>query len=80
MGKRLEKTNLLVFVGSKIVSKSISFLLLPLYTSWLVIEEYVITIYANFLLGIASLCIAEFIFPKHKIQQPHKEYFSKGLF
>lgn len=68
-----------MFDGINIVSKSISFLMLPLYNSWLSIEEYVITIYATFLSGMASARIAEFIFPKHKIQESQKEYFSIGL-
>lgn len=83
--KRLGKNTLLVFVGN-IGSKSISFLMLPFYTKWLSVEEYgttdIITIYATFLLGIVSGCIAEsiFIFPKDKKAEVQKEYFSTGLY
>lgn len=83
--KRLGKNTLLVFVGN-IGSKLILFLLLPFYTKWLTVEEYgvtdLITIYATFLLGIVTACLAEsiFIFPKDKDKKIQKEYFSTGLY
>ena len=83
--KRLGKNTLLVFIGN-IGSKSISFLMLPFYTSWLSTKDYGITdminIYTTFLLSIITGCLAEsiFIFPNKKTLIKQRVYFTTGLF
>jgi len=83
--KRLGKNTFLVFIGN-IGSKSISFLMLPLYTTWLSVADYgttdIVTIYTTFLLSIISGCIAEsiFIFPNKETYKIQKEYFTTGLY
>ena len=87
MGKysRLGNNTVLVFIGN-IGSKLISLLMLPFYTKWLSINDYgkadLIVIYVSFLLGIItlSICDAIFIFPKEKLKDNQKIYFSSGLF
>lgn len=59
--------------------------MLPFYTRWLSVSDYgltdIIGVYASFLLGIISCCIAEaiFIFPKDQDRRTQSEYFSSGV-
>ncbi len=82
--KRLGKNTLLIFIGSA-GGKFIGLLMLPLYTSWLSIEEYgatdIINVYVSFFLGIITFSIAEsiFIFPKGESKDQQTSYFSTGL-
>lgn len=79
--KRLGKNTILVFIGN-IGSKMIGFLMLPLYTRWLTVDNYgiadMITIYVSFLFSIVTCCIGEslFIFPKGVEFEKQKYYFS----
>lgn len=82
--KRLGKNTLIVFIGN-FGSKLISFLLLPLYTRWLSVEDYgtadLISSYAALLLVIVSACIMDaiFVFPKGASHQEQGKYFSSSL-
>ena len=86
MGKysRLGKNTAIVFMGN-VGGKVISLLMLPFYTRWLSVSDYgltdIISVYATFLIGIVSCCIAEsiFIFPKSQTVQIQKQYFSSGV-
>ncbi len=81
---RLGKNTVIVFMGN-VGGKVISLLMLPFYTRWLSVSDYgltdIISIYATFLIGIVSCCIAEsiFIFPKNQTEKLQKEYFSSGV-
>lgn len=81
---RLGKNTALVFIGN-IGSKLIGFLMLPLYTRWLSVEDYgtadIINVYVTFLLSIVSCCIAEalFIFPKGAERADQKKYLSSAI-
>lgn len=87
MGKysRLGKNTLFVFIGN-FGSKVIAFLMLPLYTKWLSVEDYgivdMINVYVTLLLGVVTASIAEsvFVFPKDQKMKIQKEYFSSGIF
>lgn len=81
---RLKKNTFLVFLGS-IGAKLVSFLMLPLYTKWLSVEEYgladILTVYVTFLLSIVTCCISEsiFVFPKGEEQTKQKKYYSSSM-
>lgn len=83
--KKLGKNTILVFIG-KFGSGLITFLMLPLYTSWLTPESYglaeLINTYANILFSIATCCMADaiFIFPKTSDHLGKSKYYSSGLF
>lgn len=87
MGKfsTLGKNTLLILIGN-VTSKMFALLMLPLYTSWLSVEDFgttdIIIVYSTLLLGVVSCCIAEaiFVIPKgHSIEEKNI-YFSSGLF
>ena len=71
MGKyrRLGKNTLLMFLGN-IGSKSLSFLMLPFYTSFLSVADYgtvdLIQVYVQLLVGLCTCTLTEaiFVFPK----------------
>lgn len=82
--KRFGRNTIYVLLGN-ISAKGIGFVMLPLYTRWLSVEDYgisdIITVYVTLLLGIVSCCIAEaiFIFPKNKSKDVQKRYLSSAL-
>ena len=82
---RLGKNTALIMVGNA-SSKLIALLMLPLYTSWLSVDDYgttdIITVYSTLLLGIVSGCIAEaiFVIPKNQSEIEKVKYFSSGLY
>ena len=82
--KRFGKNTLIVFVGS-FGSKLISFLLLPLYTRWLSVEEYgtadLVSSYAALLLVLVSACIMDaiFVFPKGAPKDQQTKFFTSSL-
>lgn len=81
---RLGKNTGLVFIG-KLGSSIIGFIMLPLYTRWLGVENFgisdMISVYASFLLILVTCGISEsiFIFPKDKDKQTQTAYFSSAL-
>lgn len=81
---RLGKNTLLVFIG-KIGSGIIGFVMLPLYTRWLSVEEFglsdILSVYSSFIVILATCCIGEslFIFPKGKSDNEKTKYFSSGM-
>lgn len=83
--KSLGKNTILVFIG-KFGSGIITFLMLPLYTSWLSPASYglaeLVNTYANILFCIATCCMADaiFIFPKTSDNLGKSKYYSSGLF
>lgn len=87
MGKysRLSKNTILVFIGN-IGTKFLQFLMLPLYTRWLTVEEFgmvdTISIYAMFLLCVVTCCITDaiFVFPKGDSTEKQTTYFTTGIF
>lgn len=82
--KTLAKNTGFVFLGT-IGSKIINFIMLPLYTRWLVPEAFgavdTINIYAMFVVGFVCLCIPDaiFIFPRGVDDRKKSEYFSSGI-
>lgn len=86
MGKysRLGKNTILVFMGNA-GSKLIGLVMLPFYTRWLSVEDYVLTdilsVYTTLLIGMVSCCIGEslFIFPKNVDDKEKKAYFSTRI-
>lgn len=86
MGKyrRLGKNAFLMFLGN-IGSKSISFLMLPFYTSFLSVADYgtidLIQVYVQLLVGICTCTLTEaiFVFPKGQEFAKQQAYFSSGL-
>ncbi|OUP09319.1 hypothetical protein B5F34_06615 [Mediterranea sp. An20] len=82
--KRLIKnTSLILFGGA--LTKIVSLLMLPFYTSWLSVSDYgatdIITVYATLLTGVSTLSVAEamFIFPKGASVKEQKHYFSSAI-
>lgn len=81
---RLGRNTILVFIGN-IGAKFLQFLMLPLYTRWLSIEEFGmvdnINIYAMFLLCVATCCITDaiFVFPKGGSLEKCTIYFTAGI-
>lgn len=81
---RLGKNTALVFVGN-IGAKMIGFLMLPLYTRWLSVEDYgttdIINVYVAFLLTVVSCCMMDslFIFPKGAERAEQKKYLSSAF-
>lgn len=67
------------------LTKVVSFLMLPLYTNWLSIEDFgttdIISVYVSLLTGVVTLCVAEaiFIFPKDAPREEQSKYFSSAL-
>lgn len=59
--------------------------MLPLYTSWLSVEEYgttdIISVYSSLLFGVVSGCIADaiFVIPKGVDKNTKKKYFTSGI-
>lgn len=86
MGKyrRLGKNALLMFLGN-IGSKSLSFLMLPFYTTFLSVADYgtvdLIQVYVQLLVGICTCTITEaiFVFPKGQETDKQQNYFTSGL-
>lgn len=86
MGKyrRLGKNTLLMFLGN-IGSKSLSFLMLPFYTSFLSVADYgtvdLIQVYVQLLVGVCTCTLTEaiFVFPKGQKFLKQQTYFSSGL-
>lgn len=82
--QRLKKNTLLVFMGSA-GSRLISFIMLPLYTKWLSVDEYgltdILTVYVTFLFSFVTCCISEsiFIFPKNQEYEKQKSFYSSAL-
>lgn len=82
--KRLGINTGLIFLGTS-GSKLITFLMLPLYTRWLNVDQYgavdLVTTYSTLLLGIISLSIFDsvFIFPKGQSQEKKSQYFSSSI-
>lgn len=82
--KRLGKNTALIFIGTA-SSKLITFVMLPLYTRWLNVDQYgatdLITTYSSLLVGIISLSIFEsiFIFPKGQKKAKQSQYFSSCM-
>ena len=74
----------LLFVGT-FGSKMISFVMLPLYTSWLSVEDYgtsdIIVVYSTILGTLVSLCIAEavFVIPTGRDKEDQKRFFSSAI-
>lgn len=81
----LRKNTALIMAGN-ISSKMLSLLMLPLYTTWLSVDDYgttdVITVYSTLLLGLISGCIADaiFVIPKGKNDANKRSYFTTGFF
>ena len=86
MGKyrRLGKNALLMFLGN-IGSKSLSFLMLPFYTSFLSVADYgtvdLIQVYVQLLVGICTCTLTEaiFVFPKGQDFSKQQTYFTSGV-
>ena len=86
MGKyrRLGKNTLLMFLGN-IGSKSLSFLMLPFYTSFLSVVDYgtvdLIQVYVQLLVGLCTCTLTEaiFVFPKGQTFAMQQTYFTSGL-
>ena len=86
MGKyrRLGKNTLLMFLGN-IGSKSLSFLMLPFYTSFLSVADYgtvdLIQVYVQLLVGLCTCTLTEaiFVFPKGRTFVMQQTYFTSGL-
>ena len=86
MGKyrRLGKNTLLMFLGN-IGSKSLSFLMLPFYTSFLSVADYgtvdLIQVYVQLLVGLCTCTLTEaiFVFPKGQTFALQQTYFTSGL-
>lgn len=86
MGKfsRLGKNTILLFLGS-IGGKLISFLMLPLYTKWLSINDYgtvdIVSVYVTLILSLVACCISDaiFVFPKGQEKDVQTGYFSSGI-
>ena len=86
MGKyrRLGKNTLLMFLGD-IGSKSLSFLMLPFYTSFLSVADYgtvdLIQVYVQLLVGLCTCTLTEaiFVFPKGQTFAMQQTYFTSGL-
>lgn len=82
--KRLKKNTFLVFIGNT-GSRLISFIMLPLYTRWLSVEEYgltdILTVYVTFLFSFITCCISEsiFIFPKNQEYEKQKSFYSSAF-
>lgn len=82
--KRLGKNTTLIFLGTS-GSKLITFLMLPLYTRWLNVDQYgavdLVTTYSTLFLGIISLSIFDsiFIFPKDQSKIKQSQYFSSCI-
>ena len=83
--KKLGKNTLLIMIGNT-SSKILAFLMLPLYTTWLSVEDFgitdLITIYASLISGVVYCCITDaiFVIPKgHNIDEKCI-YFSTGLY
>ena len=86
MGKyrRLGKNTFLMFLGN-IGSKSLSFLMLPFYTSFLSVADYgtvdLIQVYVQLLVGVCTCTLTEaiFVFPKGAEFSKQQTYFTSGL-
>lgn len=86
MGKyqTLAKNTGLVFIGT-IGSKLINVIMLPLYTRWLVPDDFgavdTMNTYALFIVGFVCLCLPDaiFIFPRNVDDKKKSEYFTSGL-
>lgn len=82
--KTLGKNSLFVMLGT-FGSKFISFLMLPLYTSWLSVSDFgltdLLTIYSTLLVSVFSLSLNEsiFVFPARQSKLEQSKYFSSGL-
>lgn len=82
--KRLGINTGLIFLGTA-GSKLITFLMLPLYTRWLNVNQYgavdLVTTYTTLFLGIVSLSIFDsiFIFPKDQSRLKQSQYFSSAI-
>ena len=83
--KRLAKNTLFVFIGN-IGSKLMSFIMLPLYTSWLSPADYgitdIISTYSVLLLNIIACDVSDaiFVFPVGATQEKIRSYYSSGFF
>lgn len=85
MGKyrRLGKNALLMFLGN-VGSKSLSFLMLPFYTSFLSVADYgtvdLILVYVQLLVGVCTCTLTEaiFVFPKGQDFSKQQTYFTSG--
>lgn len=86
MGKyrRLGQNTILMFLGN-IGSKSLTFLMLPFYTSFLSVADYgtvdLIQVYVQLLVGVCTCTLTEaiFIFPKGQEFAKQQAYFTSGL-
>lgn len=86
MGKyrRLGKNALLMFLGN-VGSKSLSFLMLPFYTSFLSVADYgtvdLILVYVQLLVGVCTCTLTEaiFVFPKGQDFSKQQTYFTSGI-
>lgn len=78
------KNTLLMFLGN-IGSKSLSFLMLPFYTSFLSVADYgtvdLIQVYVQLLVGLCTCTLTEaiFVFPKGQTLARQQTYFTSGL-
>lgn len=81
---RFLKNTAYTFIGT-IGSKLIYILMLPLYTNWLLPDEFgaadTLTTYRDILLPLFFLCIADaaFVFPKNASELERKSYFTSGM-
>lgn len=86
MGKfrRLGKNTFLMFIGN-MGSKSLSFFMLPFYTSFLSVTDYgtvdLIQVYVSLLVGICTCTLTEaiFVFPKGQEFAKQQAYFTSGI-
>lgn len=85
MYRRLFKNTFLVFIGTASM-KLIGFIMLPLYTRWLSVEDFgttdIIQVYVTLLSAIFSFAISDaiFVFPKDQPLNQQKKYFSSSFF
>lgn len=83
--KRLAKNTLFILIGN-IGSKLMSFIMLPLYTSWLSPADYgitdIISTYAVLLINIIACDVSDaiFVFPVGATQEKIRSYYSSGFF
>lgn len=86
MGKfrRLGKNTFLMFLGN-IGSKSLSFFMLPFYTSFLSVADYgtvdLMQVYVSLLVGVCTCTLTEaiFVFPKNQEYAKQQTYFTSAL-
>lgn len=78
------KNTLYIFIGS-IGSKLVSFIMLPILTRWLSVDDYglvdLLSVYSAFLVVLVGTCISDaiFVYPTNKERSEQVKYFNSGF-